>query len=74
MPTVKGFEKKNGFRFFFTSHDRGEIPHIHVVGSGGIMKVFLKDLTVEYSRGLTYTEERKILEIVEENKNLFLRE
>jgi len=70
MPTIKGFEKKKGFRFFFTSHDRGEEPHVHAEGSGGIMKV----LSVEYSRGLTYFEERKILEIVEENSNYFLKE
>jgi hypothetical protein len=74
MPTIKGFEKKAGFRFFFTSHDRGEKPHIHATGSGGIMKVFLADLSVEYSRGLNYSEERKILEIVEENQSLFLKE
>ena len=74
MPTIKGFEKKKGFRFFFTSHDQGEEPHIHAEGSSGIMKVSLKDLAVEYSRGLTYSEERKILEIVEENSNYFLKE
>ena len=38
------------------------------------MKVFLKDLSVDYSRGLNYGEERKILEIVEENQSLFLKE
>ena len=74
MPTIKGFEKKKGFRFFFTSHDRGEEPHVHAEGSGGIMKVLLKDLSVEYSRGLTYSEERKILEIVEENRGFFIKE
>jgi len=74
MPTVKGFEKKKGFRFFFTSHDKGEEPHIHAEGSEGIMKVLLKDLSVEYSRGLKYSEERDILEIVEKNRELFLKE
>ena len=74
MPTIKGFEKRKGFRFFFTSHDRGEEPHVHAEGSGGIMKVSLKNLSVEYSRGLTYSEERKILEIVEENHHYFLKE
>ncbi|CAI2196384.1 10419_t:CDS:1, partial [Funneliformis geosporum] len=73
MPTIKGFEKKKGFRFFFTSHDRGEEPHIHAEGSSGIMKVSLKNLSVEYSRGLTYSEERKILAIAEENQKHFLK-
>jgi len=73
-PTIKGFHKKKGFRFFFTSHDRGEEPHIHAEGTGGIIKVSLKDLSVKYSRGLTYSEERKVLEIVEVNQKLFLRE
>ena len=74
MPTIKGFENKKGFRFFFTSHDQGEPPHIHAEGSGGIMKVLLKDLSVEYSRGLTYSEEKTILEIAEKNQRLFLKE
>ena len=74
MPTIKGFEKKAGFRFFFTSHDRGEKPHVHAVGSGGIMKVLLEDLAVEYSRGLKYSEERDILEIVEENRGYLIKE
>ncbi len=73
MPTIKGFENKKSFRFFFTSHDLGEEPHVHAEGSTGIMKVRLKDLSVEYSRGLKYAEERNILEIVEENKEFFLK-
>jgi len=74
MPTLKGFEKKKGFRFFFTSHDHDHQPHIHAEGSKGIMKINLKNLSVEYSRGLNSSEERKILEIVEENQKLFLKE
>ena len=68
MPTIKGFHNKAGFRFFFTSHDLGEKPHIHAAGSSGIIKVYLHTLSVEYSRGLSYSEERKILEVVEENR------
>jgi len=74
MPTIKGFHNKTGFRFFFTSHDLGEEPHIPAVGSSGIIKVSLPKLSVEYSRGLSYSEERKILEIVEVNQKLFLQE
>lgn len=74
MPTIKGFENKKGFRFFFTSHDQGEPPHIHAEGSRGIMKVLLKDLSVEYSRGLTYSEEKIILDIVEKNQKFFQKE
>ena len=74
MPTIKGFEKKAGFRFFFTSHDRGEEPHIHAIGASGIIKVSLLDLAVKYSRGLKYSEERKILAIVDENCNYFRQE
>jgi hypothetical protein len=74
MPTIKGFHNKAGFRFFFTSHDLGEEPHIHAAGSSGIIKVSLPKLSVEYSRGLSYSEERKILEIVETNQKLFLQE
>ena len=74
MPTIKGFHNKAGFRFFFASHDLGEEPHIHAVGSSGIIKVYLRELSVEYSRGLSYSEEKKILEIVEANQKLFLQE
>jgi len=73
MPTIKGFENEKGFRFFFTSHDQGEEPHIHAEGSTGIMKVSLKDLTVKYSRSLKYSEERIILAVVEENRDYFLK-
>jgi hypothetical protein len=38
------------------------------------MKISLTTLRVSYSRGLTYSEERKILTIVEENQQLFLQE
>jgi len=59
-----------GFRFFFTSHDRGEDPHVHA-----LWKSLLKDLSVEYSPGTNlHPKERKILEIVEENQNYFLKE
>ena len=74
MPTIKGFENKKGFRFFFTSHDLGEEPHIHAEGSTGIMKISLKDLSVKYSRGLNYSEERIILEIAETNQSYFRKE
>jgi len=74
MPTIKGFEKKKGFRFFFTSHDWGEEAHVHAEGAGGIMKVRLRDLKVEYSRGLKYSEESTILAIAEENQAYFQQE
>ena len=74
MPTIKGFEKKKGFRFFFTSHDWGEEAHVHAEGGKGIMKVRLRDLKVEYSRGLKYSEESTILAIAEENQSYFQQE
>ena len=46
MPTIKGFHEKKGFRFFFTSHDRGEEPHIHAEDGSGLMKVRLKDFVI----------------------------
>lgn len=71
MPTIKGFENKKGFRFFFTSHYWGEEAHIHAEGARGIIKIRLRDLKVEYSRGLNYSEESTILEIAEENQSYF---
>ena len=47
---------------------------MHAEGAGGIMKVRLRDLKVEYSRGLKYSEESTILAIAEENQAYFQQE
>lgn len=39
--TVPVLLREAGFRFEFTSRDRPEPPHVHVVGNGGTAKVWL---------------------------------
>jgi len=38
VPTV---HRERGYRFAFRAGDRGEPPHIHVVGNGGRAKIWL---------------------------------
>jgi len=71
VPTIL---RKNGFRFFFYSREPDEPAHVHVVGRGGAAKVWLGDLRFSRSYGLKPRDQRDILEIAFENKELFLNE
>lgn len=70
MPTIL---KKFGYRFHFYSNEGNEPPHIHVTGKGGEMKVWLVRMVVEFSYGFSPAEQRKIMKLVEENRELFMR-
>ena len=69
MPTIL---KKYGYRFHFYSNERNEPPHVHVTGKGGEMKIWLTDMSVERSYGISPSEQRKIMVVVGENVDLFL--
>ncbi len=71
MPTIL---TKDGFRFFFYSHEGGEPPHIHVIGKGGEMKVWLNTLSISKVYNLSPKEQRVVLEIVAANVELFKKE
>lgn len=71
MPTIL---TKDGFRFFFYSHEGGEPPHIHVIGKGGEMKVWLNTLSISKVYNLSPKEQRVVLEIVVANVELFKKE
>lgn len=64
MPTIL---RENGFRFFFYSHEGNEPAHIHIIGRGGEMKVWLYSLTIAYAYNLTATDQRDALKITKEN-------
>lgn len=69
MPTVL---LKDGFRFHFYSNERDEPPHIHVIGKGGEMKIWLPSLEVDFSFGLSPGEQRNVMEITKQNAKMFL--
>ncbi len=68
MPTILIQE---GFRFHFFSNENNEPPHIHVTGKGGEIKIWIPSLVVEFSYGLSPSEQRKALEITKQNVKLF---
>lgn len=69
MPTVL---REKGFRFFFYSREGTEPPHIHVVGHGGEMKVWLQPVEVSKVFKLSPKNQRVVLEIIGENLELIL--
>ena len=71
MPTIL---VKDGFRFFFYSHEGNEPPHIHIIGKGGEMKVWLSNLVISKVYNLSPKEQRIILEIMSANAELFKKE
>ncbi len=71
MPTVLLI---NGFRFFFFSADGKEPIHVHVKRGNGDGKIWLlPDPSPAYLIDFTAQEERQIMDIVVENKNLIIK-
>jgi hypothetical protein len=71
MPTVL---TKDGFRFFFYSREGNEPPHIHIIGKGGEMKIWLSDLEIAKVYNLSPKEQRIVLEITATNVELLKKE
>ncbi len=69
MPTVLNIL---GFRFFFYSNERNEPPHIHVEKGNGYGKYWLEPLERDYMNNFSPRDERKVDEIVQEQKVNFL--
>jgi len=70
MPTVF---RKNGFQFYFYSHEPNEPLHVHVDKGGASAKFWLERVALAKNMGYTATELRQIFDIIEENQN-FLTE
>ena len=64
MPTLL---RKNGFRFFFYSHEGAEPAHIHVIGRGGEAKIWLDPVKISDLYRLSDRDRREILQIVLQN-------
>jgi hypothetical protein len=62
------------YRFFFYSADRGEPSHVHVERDDSVAKFWIGPVRLEWSRGFTRTELRRIEAIIEENELLLVRE
>jgi hypothetical protein len=71
VPTVL---TKDGFRFFFYSREGNEPPHIHIIGKGGEMKIWLSNLGIAKVYNLSPKEQRIVLEITATNVELFKKE
>ena len=69
MPTIL---RLDGFRYHFYSNEGREPPHIHVVGKGGEMKIWLQPILVDSVFNLTPPDQRRIFDTVRKNKELFL--
>ncbi len=69
MPTIL---RQYGYRFFFYSGEDREPPHVHVIGHGGEMKVWIVNISVAKTYRLSPQKQKRVLKIVEENKELLL--
>jgi hypothetical protein len=70
VPTIL---RKDGFRFFFYSNERNEPPHVHVIGKGGELKVWLEPIKLARAFHISKHDQTAALRLVEENVSLFLR-
>ena len=70
MPTILMI---NGFRFFFFSADGNEPVHVHVKKGDGDGKIWiLPQLEISYLIDFTAKEEKQIMEIITEKKDLII--
>lgn len=61
------------YEIYFTSHDRGEPPHVHVSRENMSAKVWLKPVRVAYNLGFSRHELRRIERLVATIETLCLR-
>jgi len=69
MPTLLNL---NGIRFFFYSNENNEPIHVHVTKAEANGKIWLEPLLkVEYLLGFTNSEQKIIIEAVQEHCEYF---
>ena len=56
------------YKFQFYSSDESEPPHVHVLKSGNVTKIWLGTFQVAYNRGYNTSELNKILRLTRENQ------
>lgn len=58
---------------YFTSHDRGEPPHVHVDRENMTAKLWLRPISVAFNLGFSRHELRRVERLIENNQELCLR-
>ncbi len=71
MPTI---HRENGFRFFFYTREGNEPAHVHVVGKGGEMKVWLNPIQISTVYNMSSKDQRMVLIITNKNLDSFKQE
>lgn len=69
MPTLL---RRDGFRFYFFSHEPNEPPHVHVDKGAATIKLWLDPVAVARSRGFRAHEIGGIIAMVDDNRAMFL--
>jgi len=69
MPTIL---RTGPYRFFFYATDREEPPHIHVQRDDNLAKFWLDPVRLQYSRGLSRVEIKRLEEIIQAQREQFL--
>ena len=70
MPSIR---IEGPYEVFFTSHDRGEPPHVHVDREKMAAKLWLQPVRVAYNLGFSRHELRKIERLITEHEERCLR-
>ena len=63
---------KNGFRFFFYSHEPREPPHVHIERDDAIAKIWLHDGSIADSGGLPPRDLQRVAAIVMPHRDRFI--
>lgn len=72
MPTIL---RIGPYRFFFFSEESGEPVHVHVIREQTEAKIWLKPVvSIACNEGFAQHELRKVMRLVEENKELIENE
>jgi len=61
------------YEVYFTSHDRGEPPHVHVDREKMAAKLWLTPVSVAYNLGYSRHELRKIERLIEKHREVCLK-
>ena len=68
------FLRDGPYSFYVVSWDRNEPPHVHVRRDNGSAKFWLNPVELANSRNFDRAELRRILRIVERNRDTFLED
>lgn len=71
MPTVL---RDGPYEVYFTSHDRGEPPHVHIDRDRLSAKNWLWPVRVAYNLGFSRHELRSVERLVSKHESQFLRQ